>query len=189
MSSRPRSCSRVTEQRVTVRMRRTRAEVQQKPALIGDCAANRFRAHTGRGGAKVSTVKPITRRFGQTLELMASLSGLGLAFGPEGTWAFCGLIGKGPGRIVPSWKKANATAFPQWRRPSGRTKKSACLRRVQFGAVQFVDGVAASGGDYVTVVEHGGGVAGARVAHAAGCAPCASRRVIEFGAGQRRGSA
>lgn len=141
-------------------MRRARAEVQQKPASIG-----RFRSE--------SISSAYSQRRGQGVDR-------------EGTWASCGWIGKGPVRILLSWKKANATAFPQWRRPRGRTKESACLRRVQFGAVQFVDGVAASSVDYVAVLEHGGGVAGARVAHAAGRGPGAGGWVIEFGAGKWR---
>src|SRR5271169_4936380 len=67
-------------------------------------------------------------------------------------------------------------------------KETACLGLVEFGAIQFVDRVAAAGVDYIAVVEHGGGVAGARVAHAPGRAPCTGRWVIEFGAGQRRGA-
>src|ERR1039457_3388852 len=65
-------------------------------------------------------------------------------------------------------------------------KKERCLRCVHFGALQFVDGVAAAGVDYLAIVEHGRSVAGARVAHVAGRAPFASRWVIEFGAGQGR---
>jgi hypothetical protein len=83
-------------------------------------------------------------------------------------------------------KKTNATAFLRWRRLGGQTTGSTCLRRVQFGAVQFVVGVAAASVDYVAVVEHGGGVARARVAHAAGRGPCAGGWIIEFGAGERR---
>ena len=90
------------------------------------------------------------------------------------------------GRILLSWKKTSATAFSAVALRRVEKKDSACLRRVQFGAVQFVDGVAASGVDYVAVVEHGGGVAGARVAHAAGRGPCAGGWVIEFGAGEWR---